>query len=112
MNITSLAFIDDDNVTGHIKSELRKIKQNKKIINTNNILDNLFTVLNQKYQQNIQRTEYGILIKLNNIIKTNDIIQEIRYNIISIIKIDINIDLLFKFIIENKVIRIKIKRNV
>ena len=112
MNLTSLAFIDDENVTGNIKSELKKIKQNKRFINTNNILDNLFIVLSQKYQQNIQRTEYGVTIKLNSIIKSNNIIQEIRNIIESFINIDINIDLLFKFIVENKNIRVKIKRNV
>jgi len=111
MNI-SLAFVDDSNVTGHIRTELKKIKKNKKYINTNDILNNLTSKLTENYQNNIQRTEYGVVIKLNNNMKSNDIIQEIRNTIKSFINIDINIDLLFNFLIENKNIRVKIKRNV
>ena len=103
--------LDDKDIIYQMQKQYKKIKQNKNFIKPKRILAYLFNILNNKYPKDVIRTEDGILLNVSNkdIDKT---MIEIRECLIDYIRIEINLNLIFKFMKDGDNIIILTKRNV
>jgi hypothetical protein len=102
-------LIENDHVNHYIKRQMKRLKKNKNGINCKNILKQVSEDLKEKYNI-IKITSYELIIKIDKRKNTEEIKKEIEELIKLQIKINIDIDFLFKFILSNNEIIVRVRR--
>jgi hypothetical protein len=110
--MTEMAVLLQNKIVSHyVHSQFKKLKKNKDVINCKVILNKLAEKLKETYTI-VNQTSDELIIKFDKKKNVDDIKNDIKSNIQSLVDKDIDIDFLFRIIKNNNELIIRAKRMV